>query len=322
MNPPHCPLCDGSAGNDVIGAAECMYGTGGQFTYRVCASCATVWQPEPPADMGRFYPEDYSGFGVDDGGSLVARASTARDRRAMGVGGRLAGAIAEWVLPDDPAREGLAAVARTGVPRGARILDVGCGSGTLLARLRAVGFTDLTGVDPFAGATLDLPGLRIIQGHAADMDGTFDLVMFNHSFEHVPDPRDALATARALLAPGGRLLIRTPVADCWALRHYGSCWVQLDAPRHLCVSSRAGLVAAAAGAGLERLDVVSDSTAFQFWGSEQYVRGVALMDPRSHLRNPRGSLFSRRTIATYARWARTLNELGEGDQVAAVFRPA
>ncbi len=30
-----------------------------------------------------------------------------------------------------------------------RILDVGCGNGSLLAQLLKIGFTNLTGVDPF-----------------------------------------------------------------------------------------------------------------------------------------------------------------------------
>ena len=82
-----------------------------------------------------------------------------------------------------------------------------------------------------------------------DVPGTYDLVMFNHSFEHVEDPLPTLRHARNLLAPGATLLLRTPVAGCWAWRHYGTDWVSIDAPRHAFIPSIAGLRAAAGRRG-------------------------------------------------------------------------
>ena len=40
-------------------------------------------------------------------------------------------------------------------------------------------------------------------------DRGFDLVLFLHSLERTPSPKEALASARERLAPGGRLIVKT-----------------------------------------------------------------------------------------------------------------
>jgi len=68
--------------------------------------------------------------------------------------------------------------------------------------------------------------------------------------------------------------------------------------------------------------VVCDSTAFQFWGSEQYRLGVALVDQRSPAAGGRGHLFTARQMRRWARAARRLNRQGRGDQAAFfILRP-
>ena len=43
-----------------------------------------------------------------------------------------------------------------------RILDIGCGVGTLLIRLKEFGFSDLIGIDPFISADIIYPnGVKI-----------------------------------------------------------------------------------------------------------------------------------------------------------------
>jgi hypothetical protein len=70
----------------------------------------------------------------------------------------------------------------------------------------------------------------------------------------------------------------------------------------------------ASAAGFTVVEVVFDSTAFQFWGSEQVRRGIPLHDPRSvHVRGGRG-MFSRRDMRSFAARAAELNNAGDGDQ--------
>jgi SAM-dependent methyltransferase len=118
-----------------------------------------------------------------------------------------------------------------------RMLDVGCGSGTLLEQFAERGW-DTHGVDPSGAAVAAAArrGAQVHQGTLRDQPwepGSFRLVTFEHSLEHIGDPIDALRRARALLAPGGLLLVAVPNWACWQRRLlFRSRWCALDLPRH------------------------------------------------------------------------------------------
>ena len=61
-------------------------------------------------------------------------------------------------------------------------------------------------------------------------------------------------------------------------------------------------------------EVIYDSAAFRFWGSEQYRRDISLHDPRSYLVSPAASPFTRGEIRRFEQTAAARNEMGEGDQ--------
>jgi SAM-dependent methyltransferase len=194
------------------------------------------------------------------------------------------------------------------------VLDVGCGNGARLFVMRDAGFTNLTGIDPFISEEADLPGVQLRRTSIWNMPGRYKLIMFNHSFEHMPHPETVLQRTRELLVPGGTVIIRTPLADCAALNRYGSFWAQLDAPRHIHIHTPASIELLASHAGLRLLRTARDSTAFQFWGSEQYMQGITLESESSWLRNPSASPFTREQINAWEHAARELNRSGRGDQ--------
>jgi hypothetical protein len=66
--------------------------------------------------------------------------------------------------------------------------------------------------------------------------------------------------------------------------------------------------------------VFYDSTDFQFWGSEQYIKGIPYMSEKSYIHNRRKSMFSHRQISEFKRLARELNLKEQGDQVAIILR--
>jgi SAM-dependent methyltransferase len=211
----------------------------------------------------------------------------------------------------------LLSVSRLGMGRGARILDVGCGSGKLLHQMAAIGFRNLSGVDPFLSSEVQNGnGVRIRKCRLEDLaEERFDLVMFHHSLEHVADPKNTLRNAALLLAPGGRCLVRVPViAHAW--EQYGTNWAQLDPPRHMWLPTERAMRMLAESAGLRVERVEYDSTEFQFWGSELYVRDVPLrnVDPR----NLRG-FFHKSEIAGFREKAARLNLDERGDSAVCVL---
>jgi hypothetical protein len=123
------------------------------------------------------------------------------------------------------------------------------------------------------------------------------------------------------VSPGGRVLIRMPTASSHAFETYGAGWAQLDAPRHLVVFSRPGMESLCQRTGATIVSVDDDSSGFQFWGSEQYLRGIPLMDGRSVMVGPRDSPFSRPQLQGWEKQAVALNRQGRGDQAAWVVTP-
>ena len=76
-----------------------------------------------------------------------------------------------------------------------------------------------------------------------------------------------------------------------------------------------------AGAEFRIVKQWCDSTAFQFWGSEQYKRDIPLYSARSWLVDPERSIFSKEQIEAYEGRARELNASGRGDQIVAWLEP-
>lgn len=104
--------------------------------------------------------------------------------------------------------------AMRGLPRG-RVLDVGCGTGRLAARMRReLAGTHAVGCD-FSGGMLGSarrrdPRVHWVQGDAGRLpfrDGAFDTVVSTEAFHWFPHPVAALVEMRRVLRPGGHLLL-------------------------------------------------------------------------------------------------------------------
>ena len=315
-----CRVCGNTAENERFIAREMMFGSRDEFHYFECDVCGCVQIAEVPEDLGSYYPEGYYAFEPvlpKEKGALKRWLRRQWASSSLGsrnpIGWLLTGRYGRWEL--------LQWMRHARVSLDNAILDVGCGAGVHLVEMRAAGFSNLTGMDPYIPADITYPnGVRILRRTLEQTEGEYDLVMLNHSFEHMADPLLALHEIRRLLRPEGCLLIRIPVADCHAWRTYGPDWVQLDPPRHLFVHTRRSMQHLAEAARLTISDVIYDSNAFQFWGSEQYRRDIPLHDARSYLMSPAASPFTAEEIRRFEQAAAALNQTGEGDQACFYLR--
>jgi SAM-dependent methyltransferase len=304
-----CRICGNETGNRSYTAREMMFGYRDEFRYFECADCGCLQITEIPQDLEKYYPASYYSFGraadtrLDPVSSLIRRA---RARYCLLGSNRLWGLKSKHYGSYDWFKKSNAGF-------DSRILDVGCGTGKRLIEMRKDGFTDLTGQDPFISETVYYEnGVKVIKGELSEMEGAYDLIMLHHSFEHMADPLAVMKELHRLLAPGGYVLIRVPLAS-HAWRHYGIDWVGVDAPRHFYLHTVRSMNVLADQAGFVVRDTTFDSGALQFWASELIKKDVPLMEETEDGVRSRKTTFSKAEMRAFKKRAEGLNRNGEGD---------
>jgi SAM-dependent methyltransferase len=142
------------------------------------------------------------------------------------------------------------------------VLDVGCGEGALLDALHGRG-REGVGLERASSR----PDVRACEVTAfAEREGEWAAVVFWHSLEHLREPAAALDHARALLRPGGLLVVAVPNRASWQARIWGERWFGVDVPRHLVHVPASTLIASVRARGLD-LERVS------YWRGGQVMFG-------------------------------------------------
>lgn len=267
---PRCLLC-GSDGKVLYrDLPDRSYGAPGLWSIRQCptSSCGLLWlDPQPiPEDVGLAYQGYYTHNQPEPGPSLVRDTVwglwmsylAGRYGYTKGVGPGWRKVLGPLALVHPGGRDELDAAAMyLPAPRSgnARVIDVGCGSGILLARMQSLGWqVEGVEIDPGGVEAARKRGVPVRQGTLEEQkypDNSFDAVHSAHVIEHVHDPVGLLTECRRILKPGGTLLFITPNTKSYGHRKYGSAWLNLDPPRHLVLFSRENLRTAAERAGLK-----------------------------------------------------------------------
>jgi SAM-dependent methyltransferase len=208
------------------------------------------------------------------------------------------------------------------VSHDSRFLDVGCGERSeWLETLSRCGFASLKGVDPYLSNAGKRNGVSYQSVQLDAVQGEFDVITFHHSLEHISNQHVTLENVRRLLAKGGTCIVRIPLVDSLAWERYGVRWVELDAPRHLYLHSQASLTRLAAETGLKVVNILHDSTSFEFAGSEQYLLDIPLTAPNS-IWNSRQSIFSEEQLRGYSELASQANRDKRGGRAAFYLKHA
>jgi 2-polyprenyl-3-methyl-5-hydroxy-6-metoxy-1,4-benzoquinol methylase len=252
-----------------------------------CTDCRLVWlDPMPEGDNARALYESY--YTHEDDPSLdsplyravtrgipAARMGYPEPPATDTVERALASALS-WIGPLREIAEH--AVMWLPVSRRGRLLDVGCGSGAFLERMRDFGW-QVAGVEPDPGgrtaASTRLGTAGTVVASLEDEalpSSSFDAITLSHVIEHVPDPVATLRQCHRLLAPGGLLVCVTPNAASLGARSFASSWLHWDPPRHLHVFGPEALERAVREAGLEVQRVATPgSTAHFVWQASTLI---------------------------------------------------
>lgn len=183
-----CPFC---------GARDAApyerFGYGLKFTYVRCRSCQLVYQSPRPRYDAEFLEAAYGEYFAFDPAFRLEDT----------VGGK---AYRGW-------RDELAEIA-TFDPARSALLDVGSSMGEFLYAARdlypvRVGVEVSARMADFTRRALGVPILSV-PFDRLETDQRFSCIHLSHVIEHVPDPGAWLDRARALLAPGGVIVVNVP----------------------------------------------------------------------------------------------------------------
>lgn len=292
-----------------------------EFTYMKCNECECLQLQDIPADLGKYYPnENYYSFNLEL--DVKKKADALRKIKSsyllFGKNPLLGSLLSIGYKEPDY----LSWLKIPAVKYDDAVLDVGTGNGSLLLNMFKIGFTNLTGIDPFIDKEQHYGNINILRKDIYEMEGQFDYIMLHHAFEHMDEPLKVLLQLKKLLRPGKFILIRIPLMGMYGWKTYGTDWVGVDAPRHIIVHSIKSMQELAKQSGLELRKIVFDSGPYHIWASEQYKKDIALMEPNSYMVNKENSLFTKEQIKEFAALAEKTNRDGQGDQAAFyLFKP-
>lgn len=121
---------------------------------------------------------------------------------------------------------------------GARLLDVGAGTGDFVAAALKRGWK-ASGMEPGLAARerAAVKGIELTDSFSA-LEGKYDVITLWHVLEHLPDLDTEIDRLLSYLQDGGTLVLALPNFRSWDAGHYGEHWAAYDVPRHLWHFSR------------------------------------------------------------------------------------
>ena len=309
-----CRICGNTEGNVEHYAKEMMFGMKDEFLYFECGNCGCLQISNIPNCMEKYYPSNYYSYKTSKHTNLTRLDRFLASCKSTNVlnGSNLIGQLLNYW---QPATKFPAWFKEVKPSLDSKVLDVGCGEGSFLSDLESKGFNNLTGVDPYIRESKEFSKrFRIIKCELEQLESKYDVIVLSHSFEHMADQKKVISALSNLLEENGTVVIRIPVVSGYAWRHYKTNWVQLDAPRHFYLHTEKSMNLVAQQGGFTIYKTEYDSSMLQFWGSEQYLKGIPLADARSLSNGRESSVFSSEEIESFKARAKSLNRKKDGDQ--------
>ena len=214
-----CYYCGSEGEKFLTHAQDDLTGKPGQFRFVTCENCGLSYQnPRVSIDrIGEFYDDEYIAHRKKTDWGLLTP-------------------LYEWAMGKHDREKTRLVDKYISINASSQVLDVGCGAGTFLARLRSLYGVQAAGVD-FKDLT-HLPGFDQVEFHHGLFceqkleEERFDLITMWHFLEHDYDPLLTLAHAKSLLHPEGRLVVEVPRLDSVSFALFRERWPGLQAPQH------------------------------------------------------------------------------------------
>jgi len=213
-----CPVCKSENIKFKYKVPDRHYGIKGEFTLYKCSNCGLVFLNPMYDDqeLSKFYPEDsyYSYYANFDKGEKKFKLS------------HLIYKIVTFSFFDRKIEKS----------DGGKVLDIGCGNGWVIYEYKKKGWR-VAGLEPskIAAEIGNTENLNIYNGtllEAKYPDKEFDLILSNHSFEHIYNPHEVLSEVYRILKDNGKIILGIPNYGGIVSRLSGKYWYYLGAPVH------------------------------------------------------------------------------------------
>jgi len=264
-----CPRCNSENASPVYSAHDYLYGLPGTFYAESCDDCGLWFQNPRPVetDLSELYPATYAPHAEStfrfsappkrvnwvrscwrgwNSGYLTrqlgyrhrADADFGNRRGWVDFWNRLGAAIGGAISSAARWRAGVDLIPRF-VPDG-RLLELGCGNGDSLKKLRDLGWRNLHGVELSESAAriarrsgFVVKTANIETALESYPDGWFDAIVAEMVLEHLVNPFTVVQQIARKLKPGGEFLFSTVIRDSVDGLIFGRYGVSYDFPRHM-----------------------------------------------------------------------------------------
>jgi SAM-dependent methyltransferase len=204
--PDTCPVC-GVRTSRVIYAEAHDPITLDSFKVVACCGCGLAYTTPRPLKLDRYYPSRYRAYGP----LVTCVLGTLYEMR-----------VSRWIRSK---------------PEGGTVLEVGCGSGLMLAafKRRQWRVFGIERSEEMAERARSVPGVEMVTTSIENLpaDARFDLIILFQVLEHIGEPVTLLSECAKRLKRGGNVIVNVPNFASWQSRFAGPKWLHLDVPRHL-----------------------------------------------------------------------------------------
>jgi len=312
-----CEICKNSENNFFYDVEERLLGLGDCFSYMECSKCGLLQLIDMPEDFGKYYPSDYYSFAP-----FHRKKRTTWQKVGLFIGSELRNRyyrnkwkiLTQIVFLLFPNRTAPIEPCENLMDK--RILDIGCGNAYLLHKMLLDGFNYLYGVDPFVDDSFEYVSdnhtgkISVLKGELFDIGETFDIIMLNHSLEHMKDQEKVMMHVNKLLSETGECIIRIPTVSSPVWSKYREFWYHLDAPRHLFLHSIKSFTILFQKCGLKIMKFVNEPSE-GYIRSEFYKKGLNIEQQNKYLK----TIFGRLLLVKHSIYSYFLTKRSKSDSI-------
>jgi len=236
-----CKICNSLLSKEINIAIEVRQKTNEEFIYLKCDTCGCVQIGQIPTNIEKYYNNYYSLNGIEKSKQIISflRKSVFKFRLNNK---NILGLLITMINPNM-----FFWMEKKMFDFNSKILDIGCGNGSLLVKMAESGFVNLTGVDLFINNDItyfiDQTEIKVLKKNFSDLSEKYDLIMLHHVLEHIPDQHDFFKNIKKIMHKETKILFVLPIISDTIWDIYGIKGFQFeDAPRHFYIHSKKSLL--------------------------------------------------------------------------------